>query len=286
MKKLFPLLTIVIFLVVSCNNDELEQLKQENRDLKTRLEQRNADVQNFMEVFNNIEENLAEVRNRQQSIIRNSGSSETGKDRVAAVQNDIRAIDDLMQKNRENLNNLSQKLKTSKGANNELQRMVTNLKDMIDRKDHEIVSLVGQLDDLNYEVQDLYTSISELQTENAQQESVINLQEQQLNTAHFVIGSARDLKDKGIITREGGFIGIGRVEKLSEDFKEGQFKKIDIREKTVFPIDAKKINLVTTHPSDSYIVRKTADGKRYNAFEITRPQEFWKSSKYMVLVLD
>ncbi len=286
MKKLFPLFFLIIIMAVSCNNAELEQLRQENEELKARLGQRDADVENFMEVFNDIETNLAEVRNRQESIIRQSGSNETGADRVETVKNDIRAIDELMQKNRENLKNLSEKLKSSKGENKELSRMVLHLQAMVDKKDEEIITLVGQLEDMNYEVQDLYTSISELQLENAEKENLISEQEKTLNTAYYVIGTAKELKKKEVITREGGFIGIGRVEKLSDDFRDGQFQRIDIREKSIFQVDAKKLNLVTTHPSDSYIMRKSEDGKRYISFEITRPEDFWKSSKYMVLVVD
>ncbi len=286
MKKLFPLFFLAMISMVSCNNAELEQLRQQNQELQSELDQRNADIQNFMAVFNDIETNLAEVRDRQENIIRQSGNIETGTDRVQSVKNDIRAIDELMQKNRDNLKNLSEKLKSSKGENKELNRMVLHLQAMVDKKDEEIITLVGQLEDMNYEVQNLYTSISELQLENAEQDNLISEQNKTLNTAYYVIGSAKELKKKEVITREGGFIGIGRVEKLSDDFRDGQFQRIDIREKSVFPVDAKKLNLVTTHPSDSYIMRKSEDGKRYTSFEITLPEEFWKSSKYMVLVVD
>lgn len=284
-KSIFSFITVA-FLLFSCNNAELEQLRQENQQLKETVEQRNEDTQNLMQVFNEIEENLAEVRNREDKIIRTTGSSETGADRVEAIKNDIRAINELMNKNRETLKNLSRKLKLSESENQELQRMITNMKAMIDRKDQEILRLVKQLEELNFEVQDLYTSISELKLENAEQESIIDEQIKKMNTAYYVIGTARDLKKKEIITRKGGFIGIGRVEKLRQDFAQDDFTEIDIREKTVFPIDAKKAELVTVHPSDSYIMRKSEDGKHFVSFEITRPEEFWKSSSYMVLVVD
>lgn len=285
MKKLLPVFVILLMVIVSCNNAEMEQLKQENDSLKKELDRREEEISNFMQVFNEIEENLAQVRMKEKMIVKNSSSGENG-DRVASVKGDIRAIDELMQKNRDNLQNLSQKLKHSKGENNQLKRMINNFEVMIKDKDREIMQLVGQLEDLNYEVQDLYSSISDLKLENLEQSRIINKQEAELNTARYIIGNEKELKEKDVVEKKGGILGIGRVKKLKQDFDEDQFTQIDIREKLVFEIDGKKATLVTTHPPDSYLMRKGEDGKRYTSFEITRPEEFWKHTDYMVLVVD
>lgn len=285
MKNPIPVFFLLLLILVSCNQAEVEQLKTQNEQLKKELQQREEDINNFMQVFNDIEENLAQVRMKEKLIVKNSTASENG-DRVEAVKSDIRAIDDLMQKNRENLKNLSSKLKSAKGENSELHRMIDNLQVMIKDKDREIMELVGQLDDLNIEVQDLYSSISDLKLENLEQSRKIDQQQDEMNTAWYIIGSEKELKEKDVVVKKGGILGIGRVKKLKQGFDEDQFTKIDIREKTVFPIDGKKVTLVTTHPADSYLMRKSEDGKRYTSFEITRPEEFWKHSDYMVLAVD
>jgi DNA repair exonuclease SbcCD ATPase subunit len=283
MKNLFFSIIALSVILMSCNQAEVEQLKQENESLKTELEQRNQDINNFMEVFNDIEENLAQVRAKEQLIVKQAGSSETGFDRVEAVKSDIRAIDQLMKQNKENLKNLSGKLKDSKTENKEIKRMLDNLEKMIVSKDMEILSLVNDLESLNFEVQELYTSVADLRAENIKQGRVIDLQEAQLSAAYYIIGTEKDLKENGVITKQGGFIGIGRVEKMIEDVNDEIFTKIDIRKQTIFPIDAKKVTLVTTHPPDSYIIRKNEDTKRYYSFEVTKPEEFWKTSKYLVI---
>ena len=56
-----------------------------------------------------------------------------------------------------------------------------------------------------------------------------------------------------------------------------EFKKIDITETTVIPVEGKKITLVTTHPANSY---------RFDVglgITITNADEFWKSSKFLVV---
>jgi len=277
MKKLFFAIITLSVLLISCNNEEVEQLKQENESLKIALDQREQDIQNFMEVFNGIEENLAQVRAKEQLIVKQAGSDEGGHDRVEAVKNDIRAIDQLMKQNKENLKNLSGKLKASKIENKEINRMLANLENMIESKDMEILSLVNDLESLNFEVGELYTSVADLRAENVKQGRVIDVQAMQLNRAYYLIGTEKELKEMEVITKKGGFIGIGRVEKMMEDVNQELFTVIDIRRQTTFTIDAKKVNLVTTHPSDSYIIRKNEETKRYYSFEITKPQEFWEA---------
>ncbi len=283
MKNYFLAIIVLIFLLVSCNQAEVDRLKQENENLKVTLEQREQDINNFMEVFNGIEENLAQVRAKEQLIAKQAGSGEAVDDRVEGVKNDILTINQLMKQNKDNLRSLSNKLKASKTENKKIMRMLDNLEDMILSKDMEIMSLVTDLESLNLEVGELYTSVADLRSENIKQSRVIDLQAQQLNIAYYFIDTEKQLKEKGVITKRGGFIGIGRVEKMMEDINEELFKKIDIRRQLEFPVDAKKITLVTTHPSDSYIIRKNDDTNRYFSLEITKPEEFWKSSKYLVI---
>ena len=287
MKKLIFILLLPAILLASCNTHkkELEQLKHENDSLRRNLELKGQDVGSFMQIFNEIGENLAQIKAREQIITKQTGNMEAGQDKVAAVKDDLMAIDELMKKNRENIKNLSAKLKSSKFENKELQKMVANLQNTISEKDVEIVGLVKELESLNYQVKDLYSSVSKLETENVEKGAIINDQDKALNQAFYLIGAEKELKEKEVITKKGGFAGIGRVEKLNQDLNQSLFTEIDIREKTTFPIEGKKVKLLTNHPSDSYIMRKNED-ERYYSFEITKPEDFWRSSKYMVLVVD
>ncbi len=282
MKNNIVFFIALLLLAVSCNQAEIEQLKNENEALKAQLGQRDGDIANFMQAFNEIEENLAQVRLKEKLIVQNSGSNENG-DRVAAVKGDISAIDKLMQENRENLKNLSEKLKSSAGKNAQLDRLVQNLELMVKDKDREILVMVGRLEDLNFEVQDLYSSVSDLKLENLEQDRIIDLQDEMINAAWYIIATGKELIEKNIIDKEGGIIGIGAVKTLSPDIDPTLFTKIDIREKTSFDLDARKVTLVSNHPADSYIIRRSEDSKRYYSFEIVKADDFWKTTKYMVL---
>ena len=285
MKKIIPAILLFALVAVSCNRAELERVNQENAQLKEQLASRDADMESYMQVFNEIGDNLADIRAREKMVVKNSATTEKG-DRVASVKEDILAIDEMMKQNKENLAKLNDRLKNSTGENSQLKRMIQTLQTTILEKDQEIVEMVAQLKTLNVEVQDLYTSVSDLRMETIEQGKVIDTQVAELNTAWYVIGNEKDLREKEIITKEGGFVGIGRVDKLNRDFDEENFTQIDIRKKMVFDLDAKKLKLITSHPSDSYLLRRNDDTKRFYSFEILDPEAFWKNSNYMVLSVE
>ncbi|MEZ4825231.1 MAG: hypothetical protein R3C61_02895 [Bacteroidia bacterium] len=62
------------------------------------------------------------------------------------------------------------------------------------------------------------------------------------------------------------------------------FTAIDITKVSSIPFDSKKAELLTSHPSDSYVFNQ--ENKKITSLEITNPEKFWKASKYLVVVTD
>ena len=143
-------------------------------------------------------------------------------------------------------------------------------------KDQEITDLKNQLERLNIEVAEITAKYEEKSEES-------NKKTEELNTAYFAIGTSKELKEKGVLTKEGGFIGLGKTKKLSADFNKSYFTKGDITQSKTFPINAKKAKLITTHPNSSY---KIEGVKRADKLVIINAQEFWSASKYMVLIIE
>jgi len=219
---------------------------------------------------------LTEVKAKQKMISTNSNDAELKKNMKEQIIDDIQSINELMDKNKQKISSLRGKLEKSNGKVDELEKMITFLTTQIEEKDLEITGLKNQLERLNIEVTEI-TAKYEEKTEESNQKT------QQLNTAYYAIGTAKELKEKGVLTKEGGFIGIGKTKKLAEDFNKTYFTKVDITQNKSFIIGAKKAKLVTIHPSNSYKIEglKTAD-----KLIILNPQEFWGASKYMVLVIE
>jgi hypothetical protein len=87
-----------------------------------------------------------------------------------------------------------------------------------------------------------------------------------------------------VLTKEGGFIGMGKAEKLKADFNKTYFTQVDVSETTSIPLACKKAKLITVHPTESY----KFDGPegKIEKLIITNTEEFWSTSKYLVIVVD
>ena len=114
------------------------------------------------------------------------------------------------------------------------------------------------------------------------QESAVKTEK--LNSAYYAFGTAKELIKNGVLTKEGGFIGMGKTEKMKADFNKTYFTKIDISATNSLVLSGKKAKVITTHPASSYKIQGT-DGKA-ERIVITNPDDFWSASKYLVIVID
>ena len=128
------------------------------------------------------------------------------------------------------------------------------------------------MEQLNTNVSALTTEKENLQTENTQKTQTIDTQEKQLNTAWYVFGTKRELKEHGILQS-------GDV--LRGSFDKGYFTKIDIRIDREIKLYTKSARVLTNHPSGSYNLSKDTNGQY--VIRITDPVTFWSTSKYLVI---
>ena len=84
----------------------------------------------------------------------------------------------------------------------------------------------------------------------------------------------KELKDQRILVD-------GKV--LQSSCNKNYFMKIDIRVTKEIKLYSKSVKLLTTHPSGSYQL-VTDENKQY-VLQITTPQLFWSTSKYLVVLV-
>ena len=86
-----------------------------------------------------------------------------------------------------------------------------------------------------------------------------------------------------MVTKERGFLGLGRSIDLNESANDDEYIKIDIREFNKLPIEASQVQLISEHPADSYVIIQDENEENIKYLEITVPEKFWKVSKYLVI---
>jgi len=291
MKKfLLVLLIPVLILATGCNQRkaEIARLKAQNDSLRAVGTDKDSNIAEFVTTFNEVEANLDSIKRVEQIIDKTTKAGEVKGSRKEQIKSDINYIYNLLQKNRKLVAELTAKLSKSNKHAVELQKMIDNLNKSIDEKNTQIAQLsdeLGKLNiqvkDLNGKVADLNNNVNNLTSDNQKKQADIDAKTEALNTAYYVIGTNRELKDKKIITGEGGFIGIGRTKDIMADLDMNNFTKVDITKVNEIPIMKKKITIVTSHPKSSYRIEgnKTAD-----KLVIVNAKDFWSLSKVLVII--
>lgn len=256
-------------------NPLADSLSNVNGELSGKLSEKEAALQQFITTFNEIQDNLNAIKEKEKIV---TGSAKAGdvKSKEDQIKEDIQAIYDLMGKNKNRINSLTKKLKASKVKIEGLEQMLATLQAQLTEKDNEITDLKSQIEALNIELSNINTNYEEIEQE-------VEVKTEKLNTAFYAFGTSKELKEKGIITKEGGFIGMGKTSKLKDDFNRDYFTKIDITQTTSINIGAKKVKILTTHPSSSY---KLIGEKSVEKIEITNVEDFWGASKYLVIIIE
>ena len=278
----FVIIIITNFLLSNCSkgSDESENSIKDSIENVTgnfngKLNEKDAAIQELVSSFNEIQENLNTIKEKEKIISKVTSDGDV-KSKEDQIKEDIQSIYDLMGKNKDRIGSLSKKLKNSKLKIEGLEKMIENMQATLNLKDSEIEELKTKIEGLNVELSNLTTNYKAVENESNQKTEIIN-------TAFYAIGTSKELKENNVITKEGGIIGLGKTTKLSSDFNKEYFTKINIEKTTSINLGAKKIKMLTTHPSSSY---KLIGEKPIEKLEITNTKEFWSASKYLVIILD
>lgn len=279
------LLFLLVITLLGCNREKIAQLEHANDTLQTNNTQLMEDVKlkeeyirDYTATVNEIYDNLEMIRKREGYLSKHS--KEVKKQDGATVRkqmlNNIASIDEALKKSKKRLQQLSARKNAFQNQADELSKTLESLSKTLDEKEVEIETYkteVGRLSGRVAEVED------ELMTREAQ----MARQAEALNTVYYIIGTEKELKDKGIITEEGGFLGIRKAKKLAANFNESDFQTADISATDYIEIDEKrkKVKLISPHRSDSFHLSE--DSGDITRLEIIDPDEFWKM-KYLVIL--
>jgi predicted RNase H-like nuclease (RuvC/YqgF family) len=171
---------------------------------------------------------------------------------------------------------LNKKLKESGLKIVELENMVEGLLKNIQAKDEQIDMLQAELGNLDKAYSRLFDAYQE------KAELVDELTEE-INTVYYSYGTEEELVKNQVIERKNGFIGIGKKIKLMDNFNQKYFAKIDLTEEKEIFIEGSDLKFITDHPSSSYTLVPVGKNTK---IKIVNPRDFWKISKYLVVVVD
>lgn len=250
---------------------------QQRDSLNRIIAQRDNEINDMMQTMNEIEEGLQEITEAQGRV--SVAKSGEGANKTVRISENMRFIKETMAQNRKLINKLKQQLRESSFNGDQLKRTIENLTKQMEEKDKQLQALQAELESKNIHIAELDTKIeglnsdvSNLKEESSQKSQQINTQDQQLHTAWYVFGTKKELKEQNILVD-------GKV--LRSNFNKEYFTKIDIRIDKEIKFYSSKAVMLTSHPASSYTLQK--DSKDQYVLRITNPQQFWSTSKYLVV---
>ena len=261
-------------------NNAADLALQQQRDSLTRIiQQKDNEIDDMLATMNDIQEGFRAINEAEQRVtIAKDGEGATVAE---GIRENMEFIQGQMQQNRELISKLRNQLRQSSVKADQLRRTLENLSQQLEEKDSQLRQLQAELEakdlqigELNQQVTTLSGNVSHLQEESSQKSQTITSQDKQLNTAWFVYGTKKELKDQRIIED-------GKV--LRSNFNREYFTKIDIRIDKEIRLYSRSAKILTAHPQSSYSLLQDAN-KQY-ILRITNPQLFWSTSKYLVVLV-
>ena len=289
MKKfVFIIAGLLSLAVTGCKEERrapqvADQTLRASDSLQRIIAQKDNEINDMMETLNQIQDGFREINEAENRVtLVQSGEN---ADKKQQIMENIQFISNAMKRNKELINKLQQQLRESTFKGDQikgtLESTIANFTRQLTEKDKELQNLRAQLEakdihiaELDKTITDLNTDVSNLQTESSQKTETIKAQDKQLNTAWYVFGTKKELKEQHIL--EGNRV-------LQSNFNKSYFTKIDIRTDKEIKFYSKSAKLLTQHSSSSYTLQP--DANRQYVLRITNPQLFWSTSKYLVVLV-
>lgn len=282
---------LCIGILASCNvknSDEYKALQAERDSLLQVSGKDQTDISELMSIINEVENNFSQIKEAEKYLtVQSKTKGELSNDTKTRITDNFQMINEILKKNKADIDNLNKKLKNAGGQASQLKQTVDRLtaeleqrsasiielRDALASRDAQIASLTGAVEQLNSNVQDL-------SSQNLEQAAKIKEQEKALNTGYYIFGTSKELKEAKVVS--GGFLSSNKI--LKESIDKSIFIKIDIRDVKEIPVYAKKAKVLSDQPKDSYTIIKDANNQA--VIKINDYKRFWSLGQFLVIQVD
>jgi chromosome segregation ATPase len=282
-RLLFVATAIMMLLVTGCKEERKTTAVVDNSvadSLQKIIVQKDNEINDMMSTLNQIQEGFRQITEAENRV--NIVKDGERTDKAQQIRENIEFISNTMKHNRELIEKLRQQVRESSLKGDQLKGTIETMIKQLDEKDQQLQQLRAELDsknihinELDEQITNLNKNVTTLTEETKQKTQTISNQDKQLNTAWFVFGTKKELKEQYIL-QKGDKV-------LQSNFNKSYFTKIDIRVDKEIKLYSKSAKILTMHPSSSYTLQQDAN-KQY-VLRITNPDIFWSTSKYLVILV-
>lgn len=265
---------------------QIEALTSEKTELVGQLQTRDSLMVELEDTFTEIENSLTFVKEKRSAL--SIDNTEGVKDRKKELVADVKLMDEMLFESAKKIEELEAKLKKSGVNSRAFEKRIAALNKNLEDQNAQIAELKQLVEQKDFQLAEFQTKVDEMNTAMViQNDSLVRESQRlvdrtnQINVGHVAYGTYKELKEKGLLVREGGLLGIGSSKEVNQNFDPEYFTTVDIRETKIVPLHSKKALVITEHPSGSYQLIEENGEIAY--LQIDKPEEFWKISKYAVI---
>ena len=282
------LLAGITMLVISCGPDyktEVERMMRERDSLMAQYDAKDSVINGYMQDIAEIQTSIEGLTAQEEMLNREgANNTEISQDAKTRIMGDIEGIRQMIDQNKKKLSDLQSRVRKSNVKVAELEKMIGSLNSQLAVRDSSINSLNENIFALNGKITTMQTEIDTIVIESARKTAEITDKTTKLHTAYYTVGDYKTLRDKKVLAKQGGFLGLGKAKTMVPDFNREAFTQIDFTSTKTIQLNTKSAKLLSTHPTGSYNL--LSENKKVTAIEITDPEKFWQASKYLVVVTD
>lgn len=272
--------------VINQKNDQIQSLTTEKNSLNMAIQQKDSTVNDMENTFSEIEASMSFIREKRAQIA--TLQSEGGKNKKQLIVENVKLMNTMLEESSKKIADLEAKLKKSGMNIKAYEKRIQELNATIESQNAEIAQLKKTIDDKNASLAEFDTQVKKLNSDIKEKVDTITYKQQvivdktnKLNTAYYTVGTFKKLKEEGVVSREGAFLGIGGGKTVQGNFDPKHFTEVDIRKTQKIELKTKKAVLISEHPSTSY--KLVEENGQIAYLEIQNPAEFWRISKYAVI---
>ncbi len=292
MKKTTTVLFVALFSLVmfSCSTKkentalkaEIEELKKQNAEFAGETYTMASEIGEYRLMLEEIDESVALYDDKNHTVKSIMTSDKNDRVLEEDILLHIEHMHGLSENSKHKVAYLEKNVKKLRKVDNadeeEIHKLEMEVRDMA----HTVVARDNEIDALHEMVIAEGIGIVVLAEAYYEQAVYTDVLKEIINTAFFVAGTKKELKEHGILDMEGGFIGIGRVKTLSDNASLEFIVPIDIDVTDIIELNGKKAELITPHPIDSYTLTYDKD-KNITMLGISNKLHFWQETNYLAI---
>lgn len=292
--KVLLLLNAVFLLNVSCSTGQKKQWEME-KDSIVNVNQQQRDVLDDMtSTIVEIATSLDSISSQEQLLTSRYDSEGKALSKKKILEN-LAFFENLLTEKREEMKLLQASLSNKGEEIKKMGKIIQFLNEELDKKDVKIQQLKAEVADKNYNIKllsgqvaslndsliGLSDSISDLHHEASAQKQTLLAKEKELNKMYYIIGTKKELMNKGIISSK-GFLSKSTINYNFLDYS--SFTEVDKRTCKIIHINGGSPKILSNNPSSSYELEDSKKGP--NTLAILNADKFWSSGKFLVIQIN